>query len=69
MFAKMIVAAALVATSGMALASDVSYDQQQIRNGNVTLVEGALRPSKQTPAKSEAAPAVARECACQHPHA
>lgn len=69
MFTKIIVAAALIATSGVALASDVSYDQEQIRNGKVTLVEGALRPSKQTSAKSEAAPAVARECGCQNHHA
>jgi len=69
MFAKMMVAAALIATSGVALASDASYDQEQIRHGKVTLVEGALRGSKQTPAKSEAAPAIARDCDCQHHHA
>jgi coenzyme F420-reducing hydrogenase gamma subunit len=44
MLARMIVATALVFTSGAAFASDVSYDQQQIREGNVTLVEGGLRP-------------------------
>jgi coenzyme F420-reducing hydrogenase gamma subunit len=52
MFARMLVATALVLTSGVALASDVSYDQQQIREGNVTLVEGGLR----TAAKAEKVP-------------
>jgi hypothetical protein len=69
MFAKMIVAAALVATCGLALASDASYDQQQILGRKVTLVEGALGAPKQNPAKSEAAPANARDCGCQHHHA
>jgi len=43
MFARMFVAAALILSTGAAFASDVSYDQQQIREGNVTLVEGSLR--------------------------
>ncbi len=45
MFRKMIVAAALVLTTGAALASDVSYDQRQLREGTATLVEGGLRPA------------------------
>ncbi len=43
MFTRMLVAAALLLSSGAALASDASYDQAQIRDGNVTLVEGSLQ--------------------------
>ncbi len=42
MFARMLVATALIVSSGAAFASDASYDQRQIREGNVTLVEGGL---------------------------
>ena len=45
MFARMFVAAALILSTGAALASDVSYDQQQVREGKLTLVEGSLRPA------------------------
>ena len=47
MFAKMIVAAALILSTGAVFASDVSYDQQQLREGNVTAVSGSLRSAKQ----------------------
>ncbi len=43
MFTKMIVATALLLTAGAAFASDASYDQRQIREGNVTSVEGGPR--------------------------
>ena len=45
MFARMFVAAALILSTGGAFASDVSYDQQQVREGKLTLVEGSLRPA------------------------
>jgi coenzyme F420-reducing hydrogenase gamma subunit len=45
MFTRMIVATALILASGAAFASDISYDQRQIQEGQVTLVEGSLRPA------------------------
>jgi hypothetical protein len=69
MFAKMIVAGALITACGLALASDASYDQEQIRSRKVTLVEGALGAPKQNPVNGEAAPAIARDCGCQAHHA
>ena len=56
MFARMFLAAALVLGAGAAFASDVSYDQQQIREGTVSLVEGSARPA----AKATQAEAAAR---------
>jgi hypothetical protein len=65
MFAKMMIAAALLATSGLALASDASYDQQQIRNGTATLVEGSLQAKSAT---NDAQPAAHGCACCQHHH-
>jgi hypothetical protein len=62
MFAKMMIAAALLTTSGLALASDASYDQQQIRNGTATLVEGSL----QAKSTNDAQPAAHGCACCQH---
>jgi len=58
MFARMFVAAALILSTGAAFASDVSYDQQQIREGKVALVEGGLRSSakQENVTQSERAP-------------
>ncbi len=56
MFARMFVAAALILSTGAAFASDVSYDQQQIREGKVTLVEGGLRPAAKATQSEKAAP-------------
>ncbi len=68
MFRKIIVAAALVLTTGAALASDVSYDQRQIREGAATLVEGGLRPAAAQKVTAEKAPSTpghhAMSCAC-----
>jgi hypothetical protein len=69
MFAKMIVAAVLVSTAGVALASDASYDQQRIRTGSVTLVEGALKATPKADAGRTGAPATAHDCSCERSHA
>ncbi len=63
MFTKMLIAVALLATSSVALASDASYDQAQIRRGSVTSVEGGL-PSNA--AKSDVHNS--QRCACSHHH-
>jgi hypothetical protein len=58
MFARMFVAAALVLGTGAAFASDVSYDQQQIREGTVSLVEGSVRPAAKVTQSKAAAPSM-----------
>ena len=57
MFARMFVAAALILSTGAAFASDVSYDQQQIREAKVSSVEGSLRPAAKVTQAEKAAPA------------
>lgn len=49
MFARMLVAAALILGTGVAFASDASYDQQQIREGNVA--RSAAKQEKVTQAE------------------
>ena len=56
MFAKMFVVATLMLSSGIAFASDVSYDQRQLREGSVTLVEGSLRPAAKVTQSEKATP-------------
>lgn len=75
MFTRMIVAAALLAGGGVALASDVAYDQQQIRDGSVTLAEGRLpgtqageSAKRKAAKKSDAPTTVAGQCSCQKDH-
>jgi hypothetical protein len=58
MFARMLMAAALVLGTGVAFASDASYDQEQLREGKLTLVEGGLRPVAKAAPSEKAAPAV-----------
>jgi hypothetical protein len=53
MFARMIAAAVLLASAGVALASEVSFDRQQ-----------AQAPAAQAAAKSDAP--VAPSCGCRH---
>jgi hypothetical protein len=67
MFAKMMLAAALLLSTGAALASDASYDQQQIREGKVTLAEGGLAKSnaQAEAAKSAQAPKTETRLACK----
>ena len=60
MFKKIILAAALVALGGVALASDASYDQQQVRTASAAPAERAPQPA--------AAEKAAMPCACQHRH-
>jgi hypothetical protein len=57
MFARMIAVAALLATAGVALASDASYDLKQARNANAA----------QTSTAKDAAPSTAAApCGCSH---
>ncbi len=57
MFARMFLAAALILSTGAAFASDVSYDQEQLREGKLTLAEGGLHPiAKAAPSEKPAAP-------------
>jgi hypothetical protein len=65
MIAKMFVAAALLAGSAAALASDVSYDMQQLASSSlpsqkVSATKGA--------AQSDAPRAPAMSCGCHHTH-
>lgn len=56
MFARMLVAAALILGTGAAFASDASYDRQQIREEKVSSVEGSTRlAAKVTGAEKAAA--------------
>jgi hypothetical protein len=75
MFTRMIVAAALLIGGGAALASDVAYDQQQIREGNTTLAEGGLpwtqrgdKATRKAAKKTDAPATVAGQCSCQKDH-
>ena len=56
MFARMFVAAALILSTGAAFASDASYDQQQVREEKVSVVEGSLRPAAKVTQSEKAAP-------------
>jgi hypothetical protein len=60
MFARMIAVAALLASAGVALASDASYDLQQARNAK------AAQASTASGAKDAAPSTAATPCGCSH---
>lgn len=68
MFNRMIVAALVLAGAVPGLASDVAYDQHQIRAGNVTTAEGGVRPTSASNESGtrDAPPRQVAGCGCQH---